>query len=230
MLGFAQYAVLRVQPPHFHDLFGKLALLLNGPILIQKVGADGAAALFYGSQQRHNGLAQGGKESIALGNGQAVFIAVQPDFIRVAVRGKIVGLRAQGFHNFFQIRGKTGKVIAALCLAPCGHAFLRQLGERGVLFCRDLANLVIAALQLPHFCLFLFGFGISGSALQQGGGVSADQLVKVGAAQHLHGFGAARAAFRRSYRLTVIIGNGHCVLVGIQSFLQLAQSFDGIFH
>ena len=59
-------------------------------------GAHGRAAGLDGRQQRDDGFAQRREKFVALGNGQALLVAVQQDLIGVAVRCKIPGLGAAG--------------------------------------------------------------------------------------------------------------------------------------
>lgn len=91
MFALGQVAVGRVQAPQLHDLLADLALGVDGPILVQEVGADGGAVVADVGQQRHDGLPQGGEEFIALGDGKAVLVLIQQHLVRVAVGGKVVG-------------------------------------------------------------------------------------------------------------------------------------------
>ena len=146
MLALGQIAVGRVKAPQLHDLFADPALGVDGPLLVEEVGAHGLAAGLDVRQQRDDGFAQRREKFIALGNGQALLVAVQQDLIGVAVRRKIPGLGAAGGDDLFQIRCKQAEIVRALGLGPGRHALAAQLGEGGVLVGGDPGNLVVLAL------------------------------------------------------------------------------------
>ena len=220
----------RIQAPQLHDLFADLALGVNGPVLVKKIGADGSAAGADIGQQRHDGLAQRGKKFIALGNGQAMFVLVQQHFVGVAVGRKIAGLRTAGGNDFFQIRRKHAEIIGALGFDPGGDALLGQLGKGGVLVGRNFGDLVVGALQFAYLGTLLLGLGVLCGLAQQGGGVIVDQQVKVGAAQHLAGFGTAVGAALGGNGLGVKIHHVQGVAVGKALFFQRAKADDAFFH
>ena len=113
-------------------------------------------------QQRHDRLPQGGKKFVALGDGQALLVAVQQHLVGVAVGRKVVGLGAAGGDDLFQIRRKGAEVVGALGLDPGGHALAAQLGEGGVFVGGNLGDFVVLALQIAHLGFFLLGLGIGG--------------------------------------------------------------------
>ena len=162
VLALGQMAVGGIQPPQLHDLLADLTLGVDGPFLVEEVGADGAAPGLDVRQQRNDRLPQGGKKFVALGDGQALLVAVQQHFVGVAVRCKVVGLGAAGGDDLFQIRRKDAEVIGALGLDPGGHALAAQLGEGGVFVGGNLGDFVVLALQIAHLGFFLLGLGIGG--------------------------------------------------------------------
>ena len=230
MFALGQVAVGRVQTPQLHDLLADLALGVDGPILVQEVGADGGAVVADVGQQRHDGLPQGGEEFIALGDGQAVLVLIQQHLVRVAVGGKVVGLGAAGSHDLLQIRCKYAEIVGALGLDPGGDALLGQLGKGGVLVSRDLGDLVVGTLQFPYLGALLLGLGILGCLAQQSGGVVVDQQVEVGAAQHLAGFGAAIGAALGGDGFSVKIHHVQGVAVGKALLLQRTKADNAFFH
>ena len=230
MFALGQVAVGRVQAPQLHDLLADLALGVDGPILVQEVGADGGAVVADVGQQRHDGLPQGGEEFIALGDGQAVLVLIQQHLVRVAVGGKVAGLGAAGSHDLLQIWCKYAEIVGALGLDPGGDALLGQLGKGGVLVSRDLGDLVVGTLQFPYLGALLLGLGILGCLAQQSGGVVVDQQVEVGAAQHLAGFGAAIGAALGGDGFSVKIHHVQGVAVGKALLLQRTKADNAFFH
>ena len=73
---------------------GKYLQFVDGPLLVEEVGAHGLAAGLDVRQQRDDGFAQRREKFIALGNGQALLVAVQQHLVGVAIRCKVVGLGA----------------------------------------------------------------------------------------------------------------------------------------
>ena len=116
-------------------------------------------------QQGQNGLPQCGEEGVALGDGQASLVPVQPDLVGVPVGGKIPGLRPAGRYDLLQIGGEQRKIVGALRLGPDRNALLHQLGEGRVLGSGDLGDLVVLPLQFPHLGGLLLVLGIGGRLL-----------------------------------------------------------------
>ena len=230
VLALGQIAVGRVKAPQLHDLFADLTLGVDGPLLVEKVGAHGLAAGLDVRQQRDDGFAQRREKFIALGNGQALLVAVQQDLIGVAVRRKIPGLGASGGDELFQIRREQAEIVRALGLGPGGHALAAQLGEGGVLVGGDPGDLVVLALQIADLGALLLGLGVGSGLLQKGGGAVVDQQVKAGTAQNLGGLGAAIGAALGRDGLGVKVDDGHGIQVGVQLLFQRTQADDGRLH
>ena len=230
VLALGQQTVLRLEAPQLHDFFRDLLLGVQRPVLVEKIGADGGAVVPDGRQQRHNGGPQRGEEFVALGDGQATLVPVQPDLVGVAVGGKVPGLGPAGRHDLFQIGRKQRKIVGALGFRPHRDALLHQLGEGRVLGGGNFRDLVVLPLQLPHLGGLLVVLGVGCRLPQQRGGVLVHQQIKTGPAQHLAGLRPAVGAPLRGHRLGVKVHHVQRIPVGIQLLFQRPQAHNRVFH
>ena len=219
-----------VQTPQGHDLVGQGALAVDGPVLVQKVGADGGTVVGNGLEQRHNGGPQLGEEGVAALDGQAAFKLVQQHLVGIAVGVDQGSLTAAGCNEPLQIGSKQGKVVVALGLAPHRHRLLGQTGEGGVLIGGDGADAVQADAQLPHLGLLLLGVGFGLGGVQQSVGGGLHQRVKLGAAEDLGCLGPALGTLGRGGGGLVIGHEPQGIIISVKIALQCAQFGNVFFH